>query len=198
MAFRSIQPRDQQIVRSSSSRKNRTGVALSATFSPISLSVRQPLGITIMGGLVVSQLLTLCTTPMRSTAAAISSLDKLPGADGALDNCSFHFIERSSAVRLNHTFQLRRGDLRQDYDAAIRMHEELNSVARPEMKMIPNGLGNRGLSFYTKCGFHCVSSLHFTECNTIREISVPPLFVRTGIATFLSIFRSGHDASVEN
>lgn len=44
------------------------------------------------------------------------------------------------------------------------MYEEFDSVARFEMKMIPDGLGDCGLSFYAECGFHC--SLHFTECNT--------------------------------
>src|SRR5262249_23004585 len=46
---------------------------------------------------------------------------------------------------------------REDHDTAVRMHEEFDSVARFEMKMIPNGLGDRGLSFYAECGVHRVT-----------------------------------------
>src|SRR5437667_302249 len=89
-----------------------------------------------------------------------------PGSCFESYHCGLHILERSSPASLHDAFQLRRRDLREDYDAAVRMHEEFNPVTRFKMKMIPNGLRDRGLSFYTECGFHCAVSLHFTECNT--------------------------------
>src|ERR1051326_6454 len=98
--------------------------------------------------------------PDRSSASGA-----LSAVDGALSDCSLHIIERGPPARLNDAFQLRRTDFWKDHDAAVRMHEEFDSVAGFEMKMIPNGLGDSCLSFYAERGFHCVTSLHFTECN---------------------------------
>ena len=42
--------------------------------------------------------------------------------------------------------------------------------------MIPDGLGDRGLSFYTACGLHCAA--HFTECNALLKPTVLPSTVK--------------------
>jgi hypothetical protein len=67
-----------------------------------------------------------------------------------------HFFgrDRPPPRRLEHTSQSRRGQFRQQDDAAIRMNEEFDLISRLEPEMVPNGLRDRRLTFACDRGLH--------------------------------------------